>query len=188
MMIKLIFTQKILDQLHYERFNHPHPRVQLKMEALYLRGQGFSCKEVCAICKISKWTLIGYSKDFMNGGVAALEKFDCKGKVSRLEEHAETLKEEFKKSPPHTASEAAERIRKLTGVKRKLTQVKEFLKRHDFKYRKAGHVPGKGCTEQKKKEQENFRKNELEPRLEEVRKGARDLFFWMPHTLYTERS
>lgn len=187
-MIELTFTPEIIDQLHHERFNHPHPRVQLKMEAMYLRGKGFSCKEVCDICKISKWTLINYAKDFTSGGVEALKKFDCRGRRSDLEKYASSLKEEFRKNPPHTAAEAVERIEKLTGVKRKLTQVKEFLKRNGFKYRKAGHVPGKGCTEEKKKEQEDFLKNELNPRLKEVKKGKRELFFWMPRTLFTERS
>jgi len=188
MMIELAFTPEIIEELHYERFNHPHPRVQLKMEAIYLRGKGFSCKDVCSICKISKWTLINYTKDFTSGGVEALKKFDYSGRSSSLEKHVKTLKEEFGKRPPHTASEAAERIEKLTGVKRKLTQVKAFLKLNGFKYRKAGHVPGKRCTEEKKKEQADFLENELKPRLKEVKKGKRDLFFWMPRTLSTERS
>lgn len=188
MMIELAFTPEIIEELHHERFNHPHPRVQLKMEAIYLRGKGFSCKDVCAICKISKWTLINYAKDFTSGGVESLKKFDCRGRSSSLEKYTASLKEEFSKRPPHTASEAVERIEKMTGVKRKLTQVKEFLKRNGFKYRKAGHVPGKGCTEEKKKEQADFLENELKPRLEEVKKGARDLFLWMPRTSSTERS
>jgi transposase len=188
MMIELAFTPEIIEELHHERFNHPHPRVQLKMEAMYLRGKGFSCKEVCDICKISKWTLINYAKDFTSGGVEALKKFDCRGRRSGLEKHASSLKEEFSKRPPHTASEAAERIAKLTGVKRKLTQVKEFLKNNGFKYRKAGHVPGKGCTEEKKQEQSRFLENELKPRLDEVKNGTRDLFFWMPLTSSMERS
>lgn len=187
MMIELTFTPEIIEELHFERFNHPHPRVQLKMEAMYLRGRDFSCKDVCAICKISKWTLINYTKDFASGGVGALKKFDCSGRISSLENHVEKLKEEFSKRPPHTASEAAERIEKLTGEKRKLTQVKAFLKHNGFKYRKAGHVPGKGCTEEKKKKQADFLENELKPRLAEVKKGQRDLFFWMPRTLPAER-
>ena len=208
-MIELTFTPEIIEELHFERFNHPHPRVQLKMEAMYLRGRNFSCKDVCAICKISKWTLINYTKDFASGGVGALKKFDCRGRISSLENHVEKLKEEFSKRPPHTASEAAERIEKLTGEKRKLTQVKAFLKHNGFKYRKAGHVPGKGCTEEKKKnyllifkkkgdngkgcteekkkKQADFLENELKPRLAEVKKGQRDLFFWMPRTLPAER-
>jgi hypothetical protein len=34
-MIKIEFTDQQIKELHFERFNHPHPRVQLKMEVLY---------------------------------------------------------------------------------------------------------------------------------------------------------
>jgi len=40
-LIKLTFTAEDLEQLHYERFHHPHPRVQRKMKALYLKSQGY---------------------------------------------------------------------------------------------------------------------------------------------------
>lgn len=39
-MIKVEFTEEQIKQLHHLRFNHPHPRVQLKMEVLYLKSQG----------------------------------------------------------------------------------------------------------------------------------------------------
>jgi hypothetical protein len=32
--IKLSFTEEAIATLHYERYHHPHPRVQRKMEAL----------------------------------------------------------------------------------------------------------------------------------------------------------
>ena len=39
-MIHIDFTPEQIDALHHERFYHPHPRVQLKMEAVYTpRGQ-----------------------------------------------------------------------------------------------------------------------------------------------------
>lgn len=39
-MITLNFTPADIEALHYERYHHPHPRVQRKMEALYLKSQG----------------------------------------------------------------------------------------------------------------------------------------------------
>jgi len=33
-MMQLSFSAEGIEQLHYERFHHPHPRVQQKMEAL----------------------------------------------------------------------------------------------------------------------------------------------------------
>ena len=36
-MIRIEFTEEAIDKLRYERFHHPHPRVQRKMEALLLQ-------------------------------------------------------------------------------------------------------------------------------------------------------
>ncbi|WP_370583146.1 hypothetical protein [Microcystis sp. LEGE 00066] len=36
-MINLEFTEEEKNSLYYERFHHPHPRVQLKMEVLWLK-------------------------------------------------------------------------------------------------------------------------------------------------------
>ncbi len=38
-MIYLEFTEEEKQSLYYERFHHPHPRVQRKMEALWLKSQ-----------------------------------------------------------------------------------------------------------------------------------------------------
>ena len=187
-MLKLSYSPEIIKELHYERFHHPHPRVQLKMEAIYLRSQNIPCNEVCRLCRITKWTLINYSKAFQNGGIEALKQFNCKGKSSELDNHATSIKESFTKSPPRTASEAAGRIEELTGIKRKLTQVKAFLRRHKYKYRKVGHVPGKACDSKKQIEQRNFLKNKLKPILKEAKKGEKVVFFWMPPISYTEHS
>jgi hypothetical protein len=34
-MLKVEFAEEDLQVLQYERFNHPHPRVMLKMEVVY---------------------------------------------------------------------------------------------------------------------------------------------------------
>ena len=34
-MLKLTFTPEVIEALRRERFHHPHPHVQLKMEVLY---------------------------------------------------------------------------------------------------------------------------------------------------------
>jgi hypothetical protein len=44
-MIKLEFTEEDKRLLSYGRFNHPHPRVQLKMEVLWLKSQGLCPKK-----------------------------------------------------------------------------------------------------------------------------------------------
>ena len=39
-MVKLEFTADERQRLHDERYHHPHPRVQRKMEALWLKSHG----------------------------------------------------------------------------------------------------------------------------------------------------
>jgi len=48
-MVKINFTEEEIEKLRYERFNHPHPRVQLKMEALLLKSQGLKHKNICKV-------------------------------------------------------------------------------------------------------------------------------------------
>jgi hypothetical protein len=39
-MIQLELTETEIEALDYERYHHPHPQVQRKMEVLYLKSQG----------------------------------------------------------------------------------------------------------------------------------------------------
>jgi hypothetical protein len=50
-MLNLDFTQEDVAQLHYERFHHPHPRVQRKMEALYLKRRAILTGKSVSWCK-----------------------------------------------------------------------------------------------------------------------------------------
>ena len=39
-MIRITFSEDEIERLRRERFGHPHPRVQRKMEALLLKSEG----------------------------------------------------------------------------------------------------------------------------------------------------
>ena len=62
-MDKIEFTTAEREALHYWRFHHPHPRVQRKMEALYLKSQGLAPEDICRLCAISKPTFYRYLHD-----------------------------------------------------------------------------------------------------------------------------
>jgi len=48
-MLHIEFTPEQVETLHHERFHHPHPRVQLKMKAVYLKSQGLPHHEICRL-------------------------------------------------------------------------------------------------------------------------------------------
>lgn len=48
-MISIEFTEEAIKQLFKERYEHPHPRVQQRLEALYLKSQGIAHGKICQI-------------------------------------------------------------------------------------------------------------------------------------------
>ncbi len=52
-MIEINFTEEDIKALNYERYHHPHPHVQRKVEALWLKSQGIKHKDICRLTKIS---------------------------------------------------------------------------------------------------------------------------------------
>jgi len=172
-MLKLEFSPEIVDQLHEERTQHSHTRVRQRMEAVYLKALGLPHQEIGRIVRISQATLREYLRLYASGGIAALKQLNFNQPQSELDDHREQLHQEFEEKPPATAVEAADRIEKLTGIRRSPTQVKKFLKRLGLKRRKVGQIPAKADPEK----QQIFLDEELEPRLEEVKAGKRHLFF-----------
>jgi transposase len=132
-MIRIEFSPEIVDKLDYERYHHPSPMVQKKMEVLYLKSRGIPHKEICRICRISKTTLTTYLKQYLDGGLEGLKTLQYKGQPSALLEHKHTLEAYFKEHLPRTAAEAQVIIEQLTGIKRSPTQVRAFLKRIGMK-------------------------------------------------------
>lgn len=73
-MIKIEFTPEEIDALENERYHHPDPKVQKKMEVLYLKSQGLEHQEICRLCRISEPTLVSYLKQYQEGGIERLKK------------------------------------------------------------------------------------------------------------------
>lgn len=70
-------------------------------------------------------------------------------------------------------AEAGEKIAALTGVRRKPTQIREFLKRLGMKPRKVAAIPAKADAQA----QQAFKEQILEPKLDEAKAGRRAVFF-----------
>ena len=153
-MIKIEFTDEETAALHYERFHHPHPRVQLKMEAVYLKSQGMAHSQIGRMCRISMKTLQRYLHEYQQDGVEGLKEIAFYRPKSELQAHRTTLEAYFREHPAATAVEAGAKIEQLTGIARKPTQVRQFLKSLGMKPLKVGMIPAKADVEA----QEEFKK------------------------------
>jgi transposase len=158
-MIQVSFTPEAIEALHHERFHHSHPRVRLKMEALYLKSQGLSHHDIARLCRIAETTLQRYLKSYREGGIEALKTLTFHRPPSDLAAHREMLAAAFSARPPATVAEAAARIKELTGIERKPTRVREFLKSLGMKPLKVGMIPAKADAEK----QEAFKKKLWSP-------------------------
>jgi transposase len=176
-MLRIDFTEEDIRRLHYERYHYPHPLVQRKMEVIYLKSQGLAHKDIRMLCQISKTTLTQYIKQYKQGGVEELKKLEYKGRTSELNQHSEQIEEYFRKHPPSKVAEASDAIERITGIKRSPTQIREFMKRIGLRCLKIGHVPGKSMEPARIAEVEVYRKDRLEPLLQEAINGEKAVFF-----------
>ncbi len=124
----LTFSPEDRRVLSSERYTHPDPRVQRRMEVVWLISQGETQARAGVLAGVSKATVERYVAIYRSGGVTGLRRFHWVKPVSVLETHRGSLEESFREHPPHTVAEACERIKALTGVERGETQVRAFLK------------------------------------------------------------
>jgi transposase len=153
-MIKIPFTEADIDALRSWRFHHPDPRVQVRMEALYLRSQKVPTRDIRQLCGLSKASFHRYLKAYVTGGLEQLKRLDHYRPQRALAPHRPTLEAYFQAHPPATVAEAAATIEELTGIRRKPTQVRQFLKALGMRPRKVGMLPAKADVEA----QESFKK------------------------------
>jgi transposase len=153
-MLKIGFSEEDITTLRYWRFQHPDPRVQVRMEALYLRSQGVTNGEILRLCGISKASFHRYLKAYVAGGVEELKRIDHYRPQSQLANHRATLEAYLQQHPPATVAEAAAKIAEVTGIVRKPTQVRQFLRALGMKPMKVGMIPAKADVEA----QEAFKK------------------------------
>lgn len=136
------FPQDVLDEIERDRFGHPDPAVQRRMEALWLKANGEKHQRIVELAGMSRPTLQRLLDKYRAGGLAEARSFHWKTPFSALEPHRVSLEEEFRERPPHTVAEARDRIERLTGVRRSETRVREFVRDSlKLRWRKVAAMP-----------------------------------------------
>lgn len=156
-MLQISFTSEERERLNYQRYNHPHPFVQKKMEVLYLKSldRKLPHELIAEIANISQNTMLSYFRDYQTGGIEKLKEVNFYRPQSELSEYKQTIEQYFKQNPPASLAEASAKIEELTGIKRGLTQTAKFIKNLGMNLRKVGSIPGKAITESKKRNKRN---------------------------------
>jgi len=158
-MLGLTFSEEDIKELEYQRYHHPHPRVQRKMEALLLKAKGLPHHQIGSCVGVCENTVRSYFQQYQGGGIEALKRLEFHRPTSELEHYHDTLEAYFRQHPPTTIPEAVKRIEELTGLKRSPTQVGIFLKHLGLKRLKSSALPAKCDVQQ----QTSFKKTNWSP-------------------------
>ncbi len=94
-MITIEFSEDEIERLRRERFGHPHPRVQRKMEALLLKSEGLPHYQITRILGVSENTLRHYLREYQDGGIERLKEIRFCPPRSELDKHSESLQAYF---------------------------------------------------------------------------------------------
>jgi transposase len=136
------FPPDMMIEIERDRFCHADPAVQRRMEVLWLKAHGETHQKIAELAAVSRATVQRILDAYEAGGLAAVRTFHWKTPVSALTPHQVLLEQEFTARPPHTVGEACERIEKLTGVRRRPTRVRAFLRdTMDLRWRKVAAMP-----------------------------------------------
>jgi transposase len=124
-----VFGEEVLAQIRHDRYHHPHPRVQRKMEVLWLKSRGLTHADIAAFADVSPRSVQRYLDEYQEGGLDRVRRLGWQGKPCALDEHHASLEDYFLEYPPRSAREAQEAIERLTGIRRGLSQVRAFMKK-----------------------------------------------------------
>src|SRR3954470_4146778 len=176
----ITFTADDRHALAHDRYHHPDPRVQRKMEVLWLKSHGLGHDAIATYADVSRRTVQRYLDEYLEGGLPRLRRCPGNHPQSALVEHEASLEEYFQEHPPRSVKQARAIIEQRTGIRRGLSQVRHFLRdRIGLRWRKVGAipVPPKETIQEHAREQAAFVREELEPRLEQARRGQRQVYF-----------
>ena len=94
--------------LQYERFHYPDPRIQVKMEALWLKSRGLDHAQIANLTGVSTRTIQRYLNEYQQGGLERLKQDRYVGPTSELalkQANAERVRSKFFAAVPRdTAS------------------------------------------------------------------------------------
>ena len=173
------FSASDLEAIGRERYRHPDPQVQRRMEVLWLKHHGLDHQRIATLAGLSRSSVQRCLAAFRRGGLEQVRRLGYQAPASALEGHRAPLEEYFRQHPPRSVKEAQHAIEQRTGIRRGLTQVRRFLRRIGAAPRKVAAipVPPKSTPDEHAREQRRFLEEELEPKLEEARAGWRRVYF-----------
>src|SRR5512135_952823 len=91
----ITFTADDRQALAHDRYHHPDPRVQRKMEVLWLKSQGLPHDQIAAYADVSRRSVQRYLDKYLEGGLPHRRRCRWPHPQNALAEHESSLEEYF---------------------------------------------------------------------------------------------
>ncbi|GFH99557.1 hypothetical protein IMSAGC004_01961 [Bacteroidaceae bacterium] len=152
-MLTLKLSEEEFQRLKYEKEMNKSSRVRKRCSAIYMKQScpSLSCQCIAQLLCCHRTSVEKWIHTCLSEGLTALLHTNPYRPKSELDNYKNAIMSSLNEHPVHSVPEAAERISQVCGLFRKPTQVRAFLIRNGYKYRKMGQVPGKADLEQQKR-------------------------------------
>ena len=144
-----------------------------KLLVITMHRQGAQHSFIGNVLRISPSTLIGYLREYEEGGLPRVLEDRYYRPSSALEPFWQCLICSFKAAPVANAKAAVARIEAMTGIRLSESQCRRVMKKMGMSLKKTAPLPGKADGQL----QFEFHQRELQPRLQEASEGKRKVFF-----------
>jgi len=130
-----------MQELRKNRFLNPDPEVQRRAEIVLLNAHGVPHAKISEILDCHRNTITNVLHRYKNGGIPGLVSTPRLGRRSELTPHIQSISESLDQNPVRSINEACERIKELTHIARKPSQVRNILRNLGFKRLVSGAMP-----------------------------------------------
>jgi transposase len=111
------------------------------MLVLWAVHLGHGREDAARLAHVGIATAKRYVLAYRDGGLDGLRRCDRHIPTSELADHADAIRQSLTATPVRTVAEAADRIERLTGLRRGLTQTRTFLAGLGFRWQRTRAVP-----------------------------------------------
>jgi len=131
--------QRIVQQ---ERESHPSACVRRRLLVLWSLHCGLKREQAAQLTGLAVSSVQRIVRLYREGGLEALLQQERGSvRVSELAQHTDLIRQSLEQQPVRTIAEACQRIKDLTGVERRPTQVRQFLKGIGLKWQRVRVIP-----------------------------------------------
>jgi transposase len=134
-------TEQEQSVVNEERSTHPNLRIREKMLVIWLLHNGLTREDAAKVAGVSRATVQRHVAAFREGGLDGLRRWNPNRPVSEMAAYRDLIRESFEKEPVRTIAEACDRVFRLTGLRRRPSQVRKFLKDMGLKFLRVRPIP-----------------------------------------------